>query len=65
MASPARGWKKTLEGKEPIDERMQQIVFQIRAGRPYQFIAEQFGITIQRVTQIRRQAGIPRRVGPA
>lgn len=65
MASPARGWKKTPEGKAPQDERMQQIVFQIRAGRPYQFIADQFGITIQRVTQIRRQAGIPRRIEPA
>jgi hypothetical protein len=64
MASPARGWKKTPEGKEPVDERMQQIVFQILAGRPFRAIAEQFEITIQRVSAIRRQAGIPRRVNP-
>jgi hypothetical protein len=64
MASPARGWKKTPEGKEPVDERMQQIVFQIRAGRPYRAIADQFKITVGRVGQIRHAAGIPRRVEP-
>jgi len=64
MASPARGWKKTAEGKEPLDERMQQIVFQIRAGRRYKDIADQFRITIGRVGQIRMAAGIPRRVNP-
>jgi hypothetical protein len=65
MASPARGWKKTPEGKEPVDERMQQIVFQIQAGRRYKDIADQFGITIGRVSQIRRQAGLRRRTQPA
>jgi DNA-binding NarL/FixJ family response regulator len=65
MASPARGWKKTPEGKEPVDERMQQILFQIDAGRPFKAIAEQFDITVQRVSAIRRQAGRPRRVQPA
>jgi len=64
MASPARGWKKTPEGKEPQDERMQQIVFQILAGRPFKAIAEQFGITVARVSAIRHQAGIPRRLNP-
>ena len=65
MASPARGWKKTPEGKEPLDERMQQIVFQIKAGRPYRAIADQFKITIGRVSQIRHLAGIKRRTQPA
>lgn len=65
MASAARGWKKTPEGREPTDPRMQQIVFQIRAGRPYKDISFQFGISLQRVTAIRRQAGIPRRIAPA
>lgn len=59
------GWIKTAEGKEPRDQRMKEIVFQLRAGRPYKFIADQFGITVQRVTQIRRQAGLPRRLGVA
>lgn len=65
MASPARGWKKTPEGREPRDERMQQIVFQIIAGRPYKDIASQFGVTISRIAHIRRAAGIPRRIHPA
>lgn len=64
-ASPARGWKKTPEGKEPRDERMQQIVFQIKGGRPYKDIAWQFGVTISRVAHIRRAAGLPRRLKPA
>ncbi len=65
MASPARGWKKTAEGKAPVDERMQQIVFQILSGRPYKDIAFQFGITLSRIAHIRRAAGIPRRLKPA
>lgn len=64
MASPPRGWKKTPDGKEPQDERMQQILFQIDAGRPFKAIAEQFRITVARVSAIRRQAGRPRRVNP-
>jgi uncharacterized protein YerC len=65
MASPARSWKITPQGKEPTDERMQQIVFQIRAGRPYRDIANQFGVTISRIAHIRRAAGLPRRIEPA
>jgi len=56
-----KGWRKTANGKEPSDPRMQQIVFQIQAGRRYKDIAEQFTITIGRVCEIRRQAGLPRR----
>lgn len=65
MASAARGWKKTPEGREPTDPRMQQIVFQLRAGRPYKDIAFQFGVSISRIAHIRRKAGIPRRIAPA
>lgn len=56
-----RNWRKTREGREPVDPRMQQIVFQIQAGRPYKDIAEQFRISIPRVCNIRRQAGLPKR----
>jgi hypothetical protein len=57
-----KGWRKTATGKEPSDPRMQQIVFQIQSGRPFRLIAQQFNITIARVSAIRRQAGIPRRL---
>jgi hypothetical protein len=57
-----KGWRKTANGKEPSDPRMQQIVFQIQAGRPFREIADQFKITVARVSAIRRQAGIPRRL---
>ena len=59
-----RGWVKTEQGWEPSDERMKQIVFQILAGRPLKEIAEQFSITVVRVSQIRHRAGIPRRHQP-
>lgn len=65
MAPPARGWKKTPEGKTPTDERMQQIVFQLSAGRPYKDIAGQFNLSVSRISHIRRQAGLPRRIAPA
>jgi hypothetical protein len=60
-----KGWRKTANGKEPSDPRMQQIVFQIQAGRPFREIADQFKITVSRVCKIRRQAGIPRRLEPS
>lgn len=59
-----RGWVKTEQGWEPVNERLQQIVFQIKAGRPLKAIAEQFSITVVRVSQIRHRAGIPRRNQP-
>jgi FixJ family two-component response regulator len=60
-----RGWVKTEQGWEPTDSRMQQIVFQIKAGRPFKEIAAQFNIAIARVSAIRRRAHIPRRIPPA
>jgi hypothetical protein len=63
--TPRRGWVKTEEGFRPTDERMQQIVFQIQAGRPFRLIADQFNITIARVSAIRRQAKLPRRIEPS
>ena len=54
-----KGWRKTANGKEPSDPRMQQIVFRSMDG--YKHITAQFLITIGRVCEIRRQAGIPRR----
>lgn len=60
-ARKVKGWRKTANGREPNDPRMQQIVFQIQAGRPFKLIAEQFGITFSRISNIRRQAGIKRR----
>jgi hypothetical protein len=59
-----KGWRKTPNGREPNDPRMQQIVFQIQAGRPYKDIAEQFGISIPRVCRIRLKAGLPKRPRP-
>jgi FixJ family two-component response regulator len=63
--SKKRGWVKTEHGWEPSDERTQQILFQIRAGRPFRIIAEQFNITVARVSAIRHRAGLPRRIAPA
>lgn len=63
-STPKRGWVRTEQGWEPLDPRMQQIVFQIRAGRPYKEIAEQFSLTISRISKIRDRADIPRRVEP-
>ncbi|MBV9341820.1 MAG: hypothetical protein JO159_13155 [Acidobacteria bacterium] len=58
--------KGTAElGWEPLDERTQRILSQIRAGRKFRDIAEQFGISIVRVSQIRHRAGLPRRHQPA
>lgn len=57
-----RGWRKTEDGWEPLDPRMQQIVFQIRAGRPLKDIADQFSLSISRLSHIRDRAGLPRRI---
>jgi FixJ family two-component response regulator len=59
------GWVRTKDGWSHTDPRMQQIIFQIQAGREFKVIADQFNISIQRVSKIRRRAGIPRRVQPA
>ena len=58
------GWVRTENGWEPRDQRTQQILFQIRAGRPFKEIAEQFGVNISRISQIRHRAGIARRRQP-
>jgi len=65
MASPARGWKITPQGKEPLSERNKQIISQIDEGKLFSAIAKEFGISVQRVSAIRRQAGRKRRVDPA
>lgn len=59
MASPARGWKKTPEGWNHSDPRMQQIIFWIRAGRPRADIAAEFNISGTRVSRIRRKLELP------
>jgi hypothetical protein len=59
MASPARGWKKTAEGWTHADPRMQQIIFQIQAGRPHADIAGQFSISLPRISRIRRKLELP------
>lgn len=60
-----RSWRKTADGWEPTDPRLQQIVFQIKAGRPIKEIAGQFGISLPRVSRIARRAGIPPRTRAA
>ena len=65
MASPARGWKKTEDGWEPIGEREKRIVALIRLGTPFKDIAFQFNVTIANVCYFRRRAGIPRRIEAA
>jgi len=40
-----RGWVKSESGWKPLDERAKQILCQIRAGRRFREIAEQFGIS--------------------
>ena len=57
--SSARGWKKTAEGWTHSDPRMQQIIFQIQAGRPHADIADQFGISQPRISRIRRKLELP------
>jgi hypothetical protein len=64
MGEAKRGWVKTEQGWEPRNDRLQLIVFQIRAGRPFKAIAEQFGITVAAVSYFRHKAGIPRRKQP-
>jgi hypothetical protein len=59
-----KGWRKTANGREPTDPRMQQIVFEIQAGRPYKDIAATHGISIPRVCKIRIKAGLPKRPHP-
>lgn len=53
------GWIKTAEGKEPRDQRMKEIVFQIRANRPAKDIAQQFRISLPRISRIRRKLELP------
>lgn len=65
QVTQSRGWKKTPEGKMPRNERMQQIVSEILAKKSFKAIAEQFQISVARVSAIRRQAGIERRIKPA
>lgn len=59
MATAARGWKKTAEGWDHSDLRMQQIIFWIKAGTPRAKIAAEFGISGPRVSRIRRKLGLP------
>lgn len=54
-------WKQTTAGREPTDARNQELVRALRKGRTYAAIAEEFGISITRVAQIRAYAGIERR----
>lgn len=61
---PKRGWVRTEQGWEPLDPRMQQIVFQIKSGRPFKDIAAQFGVTLSAISHARARAGRERRVKP-
>lgn len=63
-AAISRGWVKTADGWDHTEERMRQILFQLRAGRPMNAIADQFGCSISNVSHIRARAGIERRVKP-
>lgn len=56
-----RGWVKTEQGWEPLDSRMQQIVFWIRANRRVVDIAAEFHISPARVSRIARKIGLPDR----
>lgn len=64
MGDGAKRWRRTANGAEPLDERMQKICQRLREGLSYKTIASEFGITIQRVGQIRIYAGIERRQRP-
>lgn len=57
-------WIRTSNGWDHSDPRIQQILFQIRAGRPFRLIAEQFNVTIQRISAIRHRAELPKRYVP-
>ena len=46
------------------NSHIQEIRAEILAGRPFKLIAAKHGITIARVSQIRAQEGIPRRLEP-
>jgi hypothetical protein len=50
-------WVKSKEGWTHTDPRMQEIIFQIQAGREYKDIAAQYDINVSRVSQIRHRAG--------
>lgn len=54
-------WKQTSAGREPTDDRNKDICEALRAGDKYAKIAEDFEISITRVSQIREYAGIERR----
>lgn len=59
-----RGWVQTSSGLRPRDERMLRIVFEIEAGVPFPEIARNHRISISRVSKIRHQAGLPKRINP-
>lgn len=61
MSDGSSRWRKTKRGREPKDERMQQICARLRQGATYKEIAAEFSISIGRVAQIREYAGIERR----
>lgn len=44
---------------------MLDIVAEIRAGRRFKEIAARFGVSVSRISHIRRQAEIKRRIQPA
>lgn len=58
-------WRQTPTGKQPTDQRMLDIVAEIRAGRRFKEIAARFGVSVSRISHIRRQAEIKRRIQPA
>lgn len=58
------GWIRTADGWDHTEQRMKEILFQIRTGRPFKDIASQFDITVERISQIRHRAGIDRRHKP-
>lgn len=52
-------WVKTLEGWDHTDQRMKEIIFQVKAGRTHADIAAQFNISLPRISRIRRRLGLP------
>ena len=45
-------------------ERRELIVAEVKAGKPYASIAEQFGVSRARVSQIAAKAGVSRKPKP-
>ncbi len=62
QTSSGAKWVKTERGLRPKDPRMAQIVFEIEAGVPFPEIADRHHISVSRVSKIRDQAGLPRRI---